>query len=116
MTLVCPQEVQETPTAASCAQRLIDSECPIDEVRFFDLRQSMNNGGGPACLRLRVVVTAEELDALESTYRLDDAKAERLGNWIESHYRDKLRLVDLADPALADESRHALNELERLLA
>ena len=116
MTLICPQEVQETPTAASCAQRLIDSECPIDEVRFFDLRQSMNNGGGPACLRLRVVVTAEELDALESTYRLDDAKAERLGNWIESHYREKLRLVDLADPALADESRHALNELERLLA
>jgi len=115
MTLVCPQEVEETPSAASCAQSLVESNCPIDEVRFFDLRQSMNNGGGPACLRLRVVVTEEELALLNSKYKLDDAKAERLGNWIESHYRETLTLDDLADPALAIEAKKALEELHVLL-
>lgn len=115
MTLICPQEVEETETAAKCAQQLVDDECPIDEVRYFDLRQSMNNGGGPACLRLRVVVTEEELALLDSTYRLDDAKAERLGNWIESHYRESLTLDDLKDPVLATESARAMNELKQIL-
>ena len=115
MTLICPQEVQETASAAKCAQQLIDGDCPIDEVRFFDLRQSMNNGGGPACLRLRVVVTEEELALLDSTFRLDDAMAERLGNWIESHYRDELNLEDLADPAFAVEAENAMVELAKIL-
>ena len=115
MTLICPQEVAETETAAKCAKQLVDGECPIDEVRYFDLRQSMNNGGGPACLRLRVVVTKEELALLDSTYRLDDAKAEKLGNWIESHYRESLTLDDLKDPALAIEASKALDELRTVL-
>jgi succinylarginine dihydrolase len=112
MTLICPQEVEETPTAANCAKRLVDGGCPIDEVRFFDLRQSMNNGGGPACLRLRIVVTEKELAQLAPKYRLDDAKAERLGNWIESNYRETLTLDDLADPNFSTEARNALRELE----
>jgi succinylarginine dihydrolase len=115
MTLICPQEVEETSTAAKCAQRLVDGDSPIDEVRYFDLRQSMNNGGGPACLRLRVVVTEEELALLDSTYCLGDAKVERLGNWIESHYRDTLTLDDLADPDFAIEAKAAMMELGELL-
>lgn len=115
MTLICPQEVQETASAAKCAQRLVEDDCPIDEVRYFDLRQSMNNGGGPACLRLRVVVTEKELASLNAAYRLDDDKAQRLGNWIESHYRDTLTLGDLADPALAAESARAMKELQQIL-
>ena len=115
MTLICPQEVEETESAEKCARRLVDDDCPIDEVRYFDLRQSMNNGGGPACLRLRVVVTEGEMSLLDDTYRLDDAKAERLGNWIESHYREELVLGDLADPNLAVESAQALSELKRIL-
>lgn len=115
MTLICPQEVEETPTAAKCAKRLVDGSCPIDEVRFFDLRQSMNNGGGPACLRLRVVVTEQELSKLSTKYKLDEAKAERLGNWIESHYRDTLTPDDLKDPAMVAESRNALQALVAVL-
>ena len=115
MTLVCPQEVKENPAASRCAQRVIEGIGPIDQVRYFDLRQSMNNGGGPACLRLRVVVTEEELDRLDSRFRLDDDKADRLGNWIESNYRDQLTQQDLADPELAIESKRAIAELNKLL-
>jgi len=116
MTLICPQEVKENPAASQCAQKVIDGNGPVDEVRYFDLRQSMNNGGGPACLRLRVVVTEEELTALDSRFKLDDAKADRLGNWIESHYREELTQQDLADPALAVEVKRAMAELDRIQA
>ena len=115
MTLICPQEVQETATALHCANRVVENAGPVDEVRFFDLRQSMNNGGGPACLRLRVVVTEEELETLGEKYRIRPALVERLGNWIESHYRDELSQNDLADPSLADQSQRAMEQLRRLL-
>ena len=115
MTLICPQEVKETPTALRCANRVVEEAGPIDEVLFFDLRQSMNNGGGPACLRLRVVVSEEELETLGEKYRIRPALVERLGNWIESHYRDELSQNDLADPSLADQSQRAMKQLRLIL-
>jgi len=46
---------------------------------------------------------------------LDDALADELGRWSDAHYRDRLAPSDLADPALLDESRRALDALTRLL-
>ena len=88
---------------------------PIREVLTFDLRQSMQNGGGPACLRLRVTLTAEERAAIAARIWLDEALCDALNAWVERHYRDRLMPADLADPALLDESRRALDELSRLL-
>jgi len=45
----------------------------------------------------------------------DDGLAAELESWIRRHYRDRLTLDDLADPALLDESRRALDELTKLL-
>ena len=86
------------------------------EALVFDLRQSMRNGGGPACLRLRVPLTHAEREAIRPRVFLDDALADELDAWIRRHYRDRLLPADLADPALLDASRRALDELTRLLA
>ena len=75
----------------------------------------MQNGGGPACLRLRVELTATERAAIAANVFLDDTLARSLETWIGRHYRDRLAPADLADPALLDESRRALDELTRLL-
>ena len=75
----------------------------------------MRNGGGPACLRLRVELTDEERAAVRANVFLDDALADALEAWIRTHYRDRLAPGDLADPALLDESRRALDALSRLL-
>jgi len=76
----------------------------------------MNNGGGPACLRLRVVLTEQERSlANPSVFFLTDELYGSLKEWIERHYRDRLVPGDLADPELLDESRRALDELTRLL-
>src|SRR5206468_2602128 len=88
---------------------------PIAEVLTFDLRQSMRNGGGPACLRLRVPLTVRERAAIHANVFLDDALAHGLETWIMRHYRDRLAPGDLADPLLLDEMYRALDELSGLL-
>jgi succinylarginine dihydrolase len=115
MSLICPQEVSETESAARCAESLVAGPSPIDEVKYFDLRQSMNNGGGPACLRLLVAVTEPEFDSINTAFQLTESRAEQIGNWISSHYRETLTKADLADANLAAESSNAMQELAKLL-
>ncbi len=75
----------------------------------------MRNGGGPACLRLRVALTAEERAAVGARVFLDEALASDLEAWIVSHYRDRIAPQDLGDPQLLDESRRALDALTQIL-
>jgi succinylarginine dihydrolase len=113
--LVAPQECRENAATAALLDRLVGSGSPIAEVLMFELRQSMRNGGGPACLRLRVPLTPEELSGVAGNVLLDATLAASLDAWIRRHYRDRLAPPDLCDPSLLDESRRALDELTQLL-
>jgi succinylarginine dihydrolase len=113
--LVAPAECRVHPATAHLLDRLVETGSAIGEVLTFDLRQSMRNGGGPACLRLRVPLTAAERAALRANVVLDDALDAALEAWIRRHYRDRLAPGDLRDPALLDETRRALDELTQLL-
>jgi len=115
LTLIAPMEVAETGTARGAVDRAIASNGPIGAVRYVDVRQSMRNGGGPACLRLRVVLTEPELAATNPAQRFDAALHDQLIAWAGSHYRDRLSPADLADPQLLVESRAALDELTAIL-
>ena len=75
----------------------------------------MQNGGGPACLRLRVVLTAAERAAVNPSLLLDAALHARLVAWVERRYRESLAPHELGDPALLRESREALDELTTVL-
>ena len=79
-----------------------DSDNPVDEIITLDLRQSMRNGGGPACLRLRVVVTASQLAALEESVNVlaNDKLITNLDAIIDAYYPEELTAAQLADPAL----------------
>jgi succinylarginine dihydrolase len=115
MVLVCPLECKENPSAFHCIERLISEDNPVDRVEFFDLRQSMNNGGGPACLRLRVVLTEAQQSRIHPGVILTATLHERLVTWIEKHYREELAPDDLRDPDLLDETRSAISELAAIL-
>lgn len=115
MALILPSEAEETPRAKAVVDRVLASNGPVREAHYLDLRQSMLNGGGPACLRLRVVLTGEELAALDGRGLLDDARLEALEEIVRRRYRDRLAITDLADPALLDESRTALDEIGQVL-
>jgi succinylarginine dihydrolase len=115
LLLVAPAECRENARVAAWLDGLLGSGGPIAELLAFDLRQSMHNGGGPACLRLAVDVTAAERAAIDARVFLDDALAAELDAWIRRSYRDRLVPDDLGDPALLDESRRALDELTGIL-
>ncbi|HEY8429035.1 MAG TPA: N-succinylarginine dihydrolase [Sandaracinaceae bacterium] len=115
LVLIAPEECREVEPVRRWLEAHVRPGAPIAEVRTFDLRQSMQNGGGPACLRLRVILSDEERAAVNPACLMNDALYERLVAWVERHYRDSLRAEDLADPRLLDEVRTALDELTRIL-
>jgi succinylarginine dihydrolase len=115
MALVVPQECRENPAVAGYLGELLASDGPVDELVEFDLRQSMRNGGGPACLRLRVALTGAEARAMHQGVIMTEDLYARLVTWVERHYRDRVEPGDLADPQLAIECAAALEELERIL-
>lgn len=116
MTLVVPGECQERAEVWRTIQdQLLAGPNPIGEVVVQDVKQSMRNGGGPACLRLRVVLSARERAALTGRVLLTDTLYDELVAWVERHYRDRLAPDDLADPQLVDETFTALDELTRIL-
>ena len=115
MALVIPQECQENRAVARYLEGLVASGGPVDELIHFDLRQSMRNGGGPACLRLRVTLGEAEAKAMHQGVIMTEALYASLVAWVEKHYRDRLEPSDLADPALALEIHAALEELSRIL-
>ncbi|MDE0854658.1 MAG: N-succinylarginine dihydrolase [Nevskia sp.] len=116
MWIVAAHECEEHPRVWAAIQRLVaDPANPITGVKVFDLRQSMRNGGGPACLRLRVVLDPAQRDAVTPRNWMNPGLYQQLVAWARKHYRDRLVLADLADPALLDESRSALDELTQIL-
>ena len=116
MALIAPTNCAETPSVKAFIHDLLARRhSPLREVHYFDLKQSMHNGGGPACLRLRVVLTQPELAALPPRVLLTAATYAALTAWVKKHYRDKLAAADLADSLLLEEARRALDELTQLL-
>jgi succinylarginine dihydrolase len=115
MALVVPHECRDNLAVAGYLQQLVASGGPIDELIEFDLRQSMRNGGGPACLRLRVVLTDEEAAAMHQGVIMSDTLYGQLVPWVEKYYRDRLEPKDLADPQLALECMAACEDLARIL-
>lgn len=115
MVLLCPIECAESPNALRLTEQLVAGDNPIADCQFINLRESMHNGGGPACLRLRVVLTEKELAAVHPTVFLTEARYEELSAWVNRHYRDQLTVDDLADPRLVEEVAIALEELHAML-
>jgi len=115
MALVVPHECRENAAVSNYLAQLVNSGGPIDELIEFDLRQSMRNGGGPACLRLRVSLTDIEAAAMHQGVIMTETLYATLVAWVERHYRDRVEPKDLADPQLARECAAALEELERIL-
>ena len=113
--LICPQECRDNPSANRCIDQLIDQPGPIESVEFLNLRQSMNNGGGPACLRLRVVLTPSQQAAIHQGIVWSDRLYEQLVGWVKTNYREQLAPDDLRDPDLIRESLDAIQGLAKIL-
>ncbi len=115
MALICPIGCTQHQRTQRVLDQIIADDNPIAAVHPVDVRQSMQNGGGPACLRLRVVLTEPQRQATHPGVFLTDTLYDQLTAWVNRHYRDRLQPHDLADPQLLDESRTALDQLTQIL-
>ncbi|RMA77643.1 N-succinylarginine dihydrolase [Umboniibacter marinipuniceus] len=116
MHLIAPTECRDNQAVFAYLERLIaDDSQPIRTVTYVDVRQSMSNGGGPACLRLRVLMSNEEMAAINPNFIATEAQLDVLSGWVNQHYRDELSPADLADPQLMTESYDAFTDLEEVL-
>ena len=116
MALVLPRESEGHPGISRLVARMVaDEDCPLVTAIYLDVRESMRNGGGPACLRLRVPLRPEDLAGIAPGCLWTPEGHAALEAWVRRRYREELSPADLADPALLRESRDALDELTGLL-
>jgi succinylarginine dihydrolase len=96
-TLVAPTECRESPTVWNWIERHIAGNGPIRHVEIVDVRQSMANGGGPACLRLRVVADPATVDP---RFLADEAKLDAIAETVRTQWPAEIDNADLQKPAL----------------
>lgn len=115
LTLIAPLETQEMESTRIYCEKMVAGNGPIGAVDFVDVRQSMQNGGGPACLRLRVCLTEGEWAQVNTGQKFTPDLHSELADWVTRHYRETLDAGDLADVSLMEESFAALDELTRIM-
>jgi succinylarginine dihydrolase len=112
MALILPEEARETPNVWAWLEQMVAGNGPIRRLLVVDVRQSMANGGGPACLRLRV---AADPRAIDPRFLVDDAKLERIGGVVASSWPDAIAPDDLLEPQLWERMETARRALDAAL-
>ncbi|KRC81975.1 N-succinylarginine dihydrolase [Sphingomonas sp. Root241] len=108
--LIVPEEARETPSVRAWLEAHVAGNGPIRHVEVVDVRQSMANGGGPACLRLRVVADPATID---SRFLVDEARLDLIASVVEAHWPEAIDADAIGDPALVtriESARRALLE------
>ena len=104
MALILPEEARETPGVWAWLEAMVAGNGPISRLLVVDVRQSMANGGGPACLRLRVVADPA---AVDSRFLVDEPKLDRIAAVIEAEWPEQIAPEDLLDSRLWDRMEQA---------
>jgi succinylarginine dihydrolase len=120
MAIIAPHEalaLHEGKAAAILEAIRDDGGNPVTELHYADLRQSMRNGGGPACLRLRVPMSEAQLQALRGSVNVvaNDILLETLARLIEKYYPDSLSVEGLGDAKLYAASKASVAEMHAVM-
>jgi succinylarginine dihydrolase len=109
MVMLCPRQCETDRHVRALLDRLVaDPQIPIEHVQFVGLGESMANGGGPACLRLRLPLMQGEVERLNAQYRLDAALRDRLEAVVRQWYPVRLTAADFADRAFLAQVEQAV--------
>jgi succinylarginine dihydrolase len=106
VTLIVPTEARETPSVWNWIERHLAGNGPIRRVEVVDVRESMANGGGPACLRLRVVADPATVDP---RFLVDPARLDSIAEVVRRHWPEQIHNDELQQVAL-------INDIERARA
>jgi succinylarginine dihydrolase len=112
MALILPSDARENAAAWSAVEAVLAADNAIVQAVVVDVRESMRNGGGPACLRLRVPVDGPARGAIDPRFLLDASRWEALARVVEAHWPEKIAPDDLVKPQLWAQAREAHGALE----
>ena len=104
MALILPSEAQANERVWGWLSEMVAGNGPIRELVPVDVRQSMANGGGPACLRLRVVADPATVDG---RFIADETKLDRIASVISKHWPESISPDQLGDPSLVMQVQNA---------
>lgn len=99
MALILPGEARDNVRVWTWLQEMVAGNGPIRRLEVVDVRESMANGGGPACLRLRVVADPATVDP---RFLVDDVRLDRIAAAVEAHWPERIATSDIGDPALIE--------------
>jgi succinylarginine dihydrolase len=108
MALILPEEARHVGPVRAYLDELAGGNSAIRSLRFVEVRQSMANGGGPACLRLRIVADPATVDP---RFLLDEGKADAIEACIATTWPERIEPTQLGDPALVRQIREARSSL-----
>jgi len=112
MALILPSDAQENAAAWAAVETVLASDNAIEQAVVVDVRESMRNGGGPACLRLRVPADGPARAGIDPRFILDAARWDTLARVVEAHWPEKIAADDLVKPELWAQAREAHAALE----
>ncbi|HEX8654319.1 MAG TPA: N-succinylarginine dihydrolase [Allosphingosinicella sp.] len=110
--LILPEEVRETPCVWAWLEAMVAGNGPIRRLLVVDVRQSMANGGGPACLRLRVVADPATIDP---RFLVDEAKLDHIAAIVQAEWPESIAPEALSEPELWTRLERAHDALIRSL-
>lgn len=113
--ILCPAQVAANPNALRLVHQW-QQDGVFSEVHFVDLGQSMDGGGGPACLRLRVPVREDELDSIPPYRRWSESLDRELRAAIQNTYPVRVTIDDLARSDFLEQAIHARNQVAAVLS
>jgi len=111
MALIVPSECRDTPSVWDWLTQSVVGCTSIGAVEVVEVRESMRNGGGPACLRLRVAMCDDDLAGVDPRFVADEAACDTLERVIEDYWPAHIAPSDLGEPALWEACRAARRAL-----
>ena len=115
MTLIMPMECQAFPEVQKIVRIILEADNAVEAAQYVDCGQSMQNGGGPACARLKVVMSVAAWEAIPDGFKLNEKRYHALKRWVNEYYPDQLTIEDLKNSVVIERGYEALRALEDII-
>lgn len=116
VALVLPSDAKGNAGAWAAVEAVLAADNPITQAVVVDVRESMRNGGGPACLRLRVPVDGPAKAGIDPRFILTPERWEAVSEVVEAYWPEQIAPDDLLAPDLWRQARAAHAALEAVIA
>lgn len=97
LVMIAPKQCEENSNIKIYIDTVLLKETPIKKCFYVDLQESMRNGGGPACLRLKVVLSNDEYKVILSKYQVTPKRLTEIKDIVSDLYPENVTVESFED-------------------